>query len=196
LDILPLLDELQTIARNGLNYAQNPYDHERYERLLALVSLYYGESISLPPQNVRERLAAEFGHITPKLGADAAIFDADGRILLQQRADDGKWCLPCGWVEPNETTDQCAVREAKEETGLDVRVIQLVDVFSRFPSSENGPHAMVAVVYLCEVIGGALQKSHEGLDVRYWHIDDVPVWHKNHQKYATAAFETYLRHLK
>jgi ADP-ribose pyrophosphatase YjhB (NUDIX family) len=196
LDILPLLDELQTIARNGLNYAQNPYDHERYERLLALVSLYYGESISLPPQNVRERLAAEFGHITPKLGADAAIFDADGRILLQQRADDGKWCLPCGWVEPNETTDQGAVREAKEETGLDVRVIQLVDVFSRFPSSENGPHAMVAVVYLCEVIGGALQKSHEGLDVRYWHIDDVPVWHKNHQKYATAAFETYLRHLK
>jgi 8-oxo-dGTP pyrophosphatase MutT (NUDIX family) len=196
LDILPLLDELQTIARNGLNYAQNPYDHERYERLLALVSLYYVESISLPPQNVRERLAAEFGHITPKLGADAAIFDVDGRILLQQRADDGKWCLPCGWVEPNETTDQCAVREAKEETGLDVRVIQLVDVFSRFPSSENGPHAMVAVVYLCEVIGGALQKSHEGLDVRYWHIDDVPVWHKNHQKYATAAFETYLRHLK
>ena len=39
-DILPLLDELQTIARNGLTYATNPYDEERYRRLLELVSSY------------------------------------------------------------------------------------------------------------------------------------------------------------
>ena len=55
MDILPLLDELQTIARNGLNYTTNPYDRERFERLLALATKYYGESLDLPPEAVRHR---------------------------------------------------------------------------------------------------------------------------------------------
>ena len=51
MDILPLLDELQIIARNGLHYAQNPYDRERYERLMELTTRYYGEALDLPPAN-------------------------------------------------------------------------------------------------------------------------------------------------
>src|ERR1043166_5743347 len=99
MDILPLLDELATIARNGLNYTENPYDRERYERLLALTSQYYGQALDLPPEEVRQRLSGELGYITPKVGAHGAIFDEDGKILLVRRTDDGKWCLPCGWVD-------------------------------------------------------------------------------------------------
>ena len=100
MDILPLLDELQIIARNGLHYTQNPYDRECYERLMELVSRCYGEALNLPPAAVRERLSKELGYVTPKVGADAAIFNAAGEILLVLRADDNRWCLPCGWVEP------------------------------------------------------------------------------------------------
>jgi len=156
LDILPLLDELQTIARTGLAYAANPYDRERYRRLLNLASIYYEQILDLPAADVRQRFAAELGYITPKVGAEAAIFDADGRILLLLRADDGQWCLPCGWVEPNESPVEAAIREAKEESGLDVRPVQLVDVFTRKPNIGYGPHTAVAVVYLCEVVGGTL----------------------------------------
>src|SRR5690348_8710319 len=70
MDILPLLDELRTIALNGLNYTENPYDRERYERLLALASQYYGQAVNLPPEEARQRLAAELGYVTPKVGAD------------------------------------------------------------------------------------------------------------------------------
>jgi 8-oxo-dGTP pyrophosphatase MutT (NUDIX family) len=187
MEFLRLLDELQTIARNGLHYTSDPYDRERYNRLLDLAVHYYGAALDLPPAGVRARLAAELGHITPKVGADAAIFDEEGRILLQQRADNGRWCLPCGWVEPDETTAEAAVREAWEETGLQVRPVQLVDAVSRFPSAAHGLHSMVAVVYLCEVIGGVLQCSAEGLDVRYWELDEVPAWHANHESYARTA---------
>jgi hypothetical protein len=86
MDILPLLDELQIIARNGLNYAQNPYDRERYERLMELTARYYGEALDLPPADVRERLSKELGYVTPKVGADAAIFNNVGEILLVLRA--------------------------------------------------------------------------------------------------------------
>ena len=188
MDIMPLLDELQTIARNGLFYATDPYDRERYERLMQLVTGYYGEAVDLPPYEVRRRFAAEVGYITPKVGADAAIFDDDGRILLTLRADDQRWCLPCGWVEPNEAPIDTVVRETKEETGLEVCPLALIDVFTRLPSVYGGVHTMIAVVYRCEITGGTMGVSHESLDVHYWFIDDVPVWHANHEEYARAAY--------
>jgi 8-oxo-dGTP pyrophosphatase MutT (NUDIX family) len=193
MDILPLLDELQIIARNGLHYAQNPYDCERYERLMELTIRYYGEALDLPPAEVRERLSRELGYVTPKVGADAAIFNNVGEILLVLRADDQRWCLPCGWVEPYESPLEAAVREAREETGLTVKTIQLVDVFYRAAGSYKGTHALIAVVYLCERIDGQLALSHEHLDVRYWPIDAVAEWHANHRDYAVAAHAVWKR---
>jgi ADP-ribose pyrophosphatase YjhB (NUDIX family) len=193
MDILPLLDELQIIARNGLNYAQNPYDRERYERLMELTARYYSEALDLPPAAVRERLSKELGYVTPKVGADAAIFNASGEILLVLRADDQCWCLPCGWVEPYEGPVEAAVREAREETGLTVKPIQLVDVFYRAAGSYKGTHALIAVVYLCERIDGQLTLSYEHLDARYWPIQAVTEWHANHRDYAVAAHALWMR---
>ena len=187
MEILSLLDELQTIARTGLNFASNPYERERYERILELVSRYYGQALDLPPSEVRRRFVAELGYITPKVGAEAAVFDREGRILLVRRSDDGQWCLPCGWVEPNESPEDAAVREAREETGLEVKSGDLVGVFTRKPGMGYGPHTAVAIIYLCEVLGGTLRGSHEAPEVRYWWIEEVPGWHELHRTYAEAA---------
>lgn len=191
MDITPLLEELQTIARNGLAYSNNPYDKERYERLLELAASYYDKTLDIPAGEVKKKFAAELGYITPKVGADAAIFNKTENILLVRRADDGQWCLPCGWVEPNETPAQAAVRETKEETGLDIRVVQLVDVFTRLPNVGFGPHTAIAVVYLCEITGGTLIPSHESPELQYWNIEKVPVWHELHEQYARAAFKVW-----
>jgi len=187
MNILPLLDELRTIARNGLTYAQNEYDRERYARLLDIASQHYADYLDLPVGLIKERLQKETGYITPKVGADAAIFDQEGRILLMQRADDRKWCLPCGWLEPNESPQEAAVREVWEETGLHVLPVELVGVFTRRPDPAWGLFTMVAVCFLCQVTGGELTLSHEGLDLRYWPLDEVPAWHGIHAEYAQAA---------
>ncbi len=196
MDILPLLDEITTIARNGLTYAENPYDRERYEKLLALASQYYGQALDLPPEEVRRRLSAELGYITPKVVAHGALFDEDGKILLVRRADDGRWNLPGGWVDPNEAPAAAAVREVKEETGLDVRVLQLVNVFSRPAGANFGPHSSVAVGYLCEIVGGELRISHESTEARYWRIEEVPTWHGLHRIYATSAHAAWQERLE
>ena len=190
MDMIALLNEIQAIARTGLNFASSDYDLERYERLLALSSQSYGQLLDLPAGS-RLRFAEETGYITPKVGADAAIFNEKGEILLMERADGSGWCLPCGWVEANERPIDAALREVREETGLDVIVRQFVGVFTRKASAKNGPHTMIAVVHLCEVVGGELTLSPEGRALQYWPLDNVKNWHPNHDKYARAALKVW-----
>ena len=191
MDIFSLLDELRVIAQNGLRFSSNAYDRERYGRLMELATQTYGELLELPDEKVRARFLSETGYVTPKVGADAAIFNQDGEILLMERADGSGWCLPCGWVEPNEKPVEAVVREVREETGLETEVKQLVGVFTRMPSGVNGPHTMIAVVHLCEIVGGELTLSHEGSALRYWSIDEVQDWHATHEKYARAAYTAW-----
>jgi ADP-ribose pyrophosphatase YjhB (NUDIX family) len=188
MDIFSLLDELRAIARNGLHFSSDTYDRERYERLMKLATQTYSELLEVPEETARARFLSEMGYITPKVGADAAIFNECGEILLMERSDGSGWCLPCGWVEPNERPVDAVVREVREETGLEIKVQQLVGVFTRLPSAENGPHTMIAIVHLCEAIGGELTLSHEGAALRYWSIGEMKDWYTTHEKYARAAY--------
>ncbi len=190
-DLLTLLDEIQSIARTGLNYSTDPYARAHYTRLLELATIHYANALDLPEREVRFRLRGELGSLTPKVGADAAIFDDEGRILLVERVDDRCWGLPAGWVEPNEAPVHTVVREAREELGLEVEPLQLVDVMFRPASANYGPHAVVSVVYLCRVRSGEITLSHEVLAARYWALADVPVWHKDHLKFARAAHDVW-----
>ena len=113
MDIFSLLDELLSIARNGLHFTSNAYDRERYERLMELATQTYSELLQVPAGAIRARFLSELGCITPKIGADGAIFNQSGEILLMERADGSGWCLPCGWVEPNEKPIEAVVREVR-----------------------------------------------------------------------------------
>jgi ADP-ribose pyrophosphatase YjhB (NUDIX family) len=187
IDFLHLLDEIQATARTGLEYATDPYDRERYERLLTLAIDGYAEALSLPAPEVRSRLARDLGYVTAKVGAEAAIFDADDRLLLIRRSDDGCWGLVSGYVDAGESPAGTIVREVREEVGLDATIVALIDVFGRPASAENGPHGTVGILYLCTVAPGEPTLSHETLDARYCDIDAVTDWHKNHEEYARAA---------
>ena len=108
-----------------------------------------------------------------------------------ERADGSGWCLPCGFVEPNETPAEAIIREAREETGLEVKITRLVGVFTRKPSAKMGPHTLVCTVHLCEIISGELKLSHEGLALKYWSLDEMKNWHTNHAVYARAAYQMW-----
>jgi ADP-ribose pyrophosphatase YjhB (NUDIX family)/rhodanese-related sulfurtransferase len=187
-DVVALAEELQAIGRAGLHFATDPFDRERYERLVDLAARTYAQMGSVDNPVIRDRFAQEVGCITPKVGADAAIVDEEGRLLLVERADDRCWGLISGWVEPGEHPAETVVREAKEEVGLDVAVGELLGVFHRPASSATGPHAVVSVVYRTTVTGGEITlQPHEVLAVRWWHADDVPAWHLDHETRARAA---------
>ncbi len=195
-DIAALLDEVRAIARTGLHYAENPFDRDRYERLLALTAREYADRTSLGADEVRARFEAEIGYVTARVGADAAVFDDDDRILLVRRVDDGRWGLVSGWVDPNEEPAATVVRELAEETGLDGRVESLVGVFFREADAVEVPHGIVSVLYLCSITGGTMRtQPHEVREIAWRAVDDVPddEWHHHHQRLAFAARDAHWR---
>ncbi len=187
-DVIGLIEEMQAIGRAGLHFSDDPFDRDRYQRLVDLATQTYVQMSPLDNPALMARFAREVGCITPKLGADAAILDEAGRLLLIERADDHCWGLVGGWVEPNEHPADTVVREAKEEIGLDIAVGALVGVFARPASSASGPHSAVSVVYRATVAGGELTpQPHEVLSARWWDVDQVPTWHLDHEHMARAA---------
>ncbi len=196
LDVFALLDEVQAIARTGLHYSTDPFDRERYTRLLVTAARGYAADSELGADAVRERFAAETGYVTAKVGADAAVFDDDDRILLTHRADDGKWGLISGWVDPNESPAETVVRELGEEAGVQARVDGLVGRV--LPSTRAGehPHGTVSIVYLCSIVAGRpTPQLHEVTELAWWAIDAVPApdWHHNHGDLARAALDAHWR---
>lgn len=107
------------------------------------------------------------------------IFDNEGRILLQKRADDHTWCVPGGNMELGETPEQAARREAFEETGL---VLGEMAFFS-IVSGEEGHHIYpngdevyaLDVNYVCYDFSGELRpQEDEVLDMRFFGMKELP----------------------
>ena len=115
-------------------------------------------------------------------GADALVRNGAGQVLLVRRADDGRWAMPGGWVDPGETPAQAAVREVAEETGLTVSEPRLLHTELR-PES-------VHFTYGCRLDGGEPRVSEESLEVAFRDPDDVQEWHTDHRARLHSALAT------
>jgi ADP-ribose pyrophosphatase YjhB (NUDIX family) len=196
LDVFALLDEVQAIARTGLHFSEDPFDRERYTKLLDTAQRQYAAHTTVDDSVIRARFDAEIGYVTAKVGVDAAVFDDQDRILLARRVDDDKWGLIAGWVDPNESPEQTAVRELAEEVGVQARVDRLVGVFFREARAGLHPHGTVSIVYLCSITGGRPKpQPHEIRELAWRVVDDVHVdeWHHHHELLARAALEAHWR---
>jgi ADP-ribose pyrophosphatase YjhB (NUDIX family) len=185
-----LLAQIRDLAESGLRDSSNIYNLGRYAQLLEIADEYAGHDLELPPKVTRRSLAQALGAVTPKLGCNAAIFDDDGNVLLMLRTDNQRWSMPGGMAEVGETSEQNVVREVREETGLEVKILELVGVFTSLPTKSNGL-APTIPLYLCGVTGGTLRGSHEDLGLQFWKIDEVPIWNGQHDSRARAAYQCW-----
>ncbi|HXE75278.1 MAG TPA: NUDIX hydrolase [Candidatus Xenobia bacterium] len=114
----------------------------------------------------------------PIVGVGAVVV-RDGHVLLVQRAQEplsGKWTLPGGAVELGETLEEAVVRELREETGLDVRVLGLIEAFDRMARDEHGrvQYHYVLLDYLCVPVSGELLAGSDVAAAEWVRPDDFP----------------------
>ena len=188
------LEELRAIAKLGLNYSKDSHDHARYERLLEMSAMRYSDLTGLPSNVVEDALRCELGHITPKVGVNAAVFSGAGQLLMAKRADDKRWELPGGWVDVRETPQEALRRELIEELGLRVEVKEIIDVFGRMPGAFGQVHTSCHLLFYCEQeLTTPFSYSDEMLEAGFFGIGQVRDWHRDHAQMAAASEKWWLR---
>jgi ADP-ribose pyrophosphatase YjhB (NUDIX family) len=176
MDLVTIARELQAISQTGLHFSRDPYDRERYQRLGAMAAEMFGSVSTTSPATLLAWQAEEFGYATPKVDVRGFLIRDDSVLLVQETADAGRWTLPGGWADVNETPAEAVTREVREESGFECRAIRLLAVLDR---ERNGhlppfPYHIYKLFFLCEITGGAAQPSAEASDVRFFKADELP----------------------
>ncbi|MDQ0991624.1 NUDIX domain-containing protein [Streptomyces sp. V3I7] len=118
------------------------------------------------------------------VAASAVVIDDEGRILLQRRRDNDLWALPGGCMEMTDSLPGTAVREVKEETGLDVEITGLVGTYTDprhvIAYSDGEVRRQFNVCFRARVTGGELTISDESTELRWVdpsELEKLPMHH-------------------
>ena len=193
-DLLRWSEALSGIARTGLGFTESTYERERFEEVLKVAA---DIRVAAGHELEAEVLVDEWmkivgsgvpGYVTPKVAVGAVVGNDQGELLLVQRADSGIWLYPTGWADIGYSAAEVAVKEVKEETGIDaepVRIIALLDGlrlgFTRIP--------LYSIVFHCRQVGGELQRHElECTDVGWFAEDSMPTPLAGYERWGPAAF--------
>lgn len=165
---------LNAIAQTGLTYSEGPYDLERYHQLRDIAAEIIAAHTDLPSAKIVEILRREAGYPTPKVDVRGAVFH-NHQILLVRERSDGRWTLPGGWADVNETPAECVVKEVREESGYRTRAVKLLAVWDKSWHShpEHFFHTY-KLFFRCEITGGAPEESLETDGVDFFSEDSLP----------------------
>ena len=137
-------------------------------------------------------LRAKLGSEKIILNCAGTLIERDGQVLLQRRADNGRWGFVGGLLELDETYAEAAVREAKEETGLDVRLTSFLGIYHNHDMVwQNGDRAhVIGACFTAEIVGGGNPRTdEESLELRFFSPDALPpLVYEDH----IAAMRAYL----
>ncbi len=171
--------EIQAVAQSGLAFTRDPYDVERYQALTALAARMMAARGGADAATLQATFAAEAGYATPKVDVRGAVFDAEGRLLMvRELADGGRWTLPGGWADVNQTASECAEREVLEESGYSVRASKLALVHDRARQGHHpsGPFSIYKLFFLCTLEDPSPRQGAniETSDARFWAEREIP----------------------
>jgi len=173
-ELTQIATQLRALSSNGLQWAEDPYQVERYHEILRLAARLLSLVDGRPSAQIAHQFFADIGLRAPFGVVDTALLDAAGRILLIQRADDKLWALPGGACDVGEAAATAAAREVWEETGYRAEITQLLGVFdSRHCGTRTSQH-LYHLLFTGQVIDGEATTSRETIDVCWFAPDAVP----------------------
>jgi len=193
-DLVRWSEALAGIARTGLGFTESLYERERFEEVLKVAA---DMRVAAGHELESEVLLEEWmkiigsgvpGYVTPKVAVGAVVGNDKGELLLVQRGDSGVWLYPTGWADVGYSPAEVAVKEVKEETGIDIEPLRIIAVldglrlgFTAIP--------LYSVVFHCRAVGGEL-KAHplECRDVGWFHEDALPTPLAGIERWGPAAF--------
>lgn len=137
-------------------------------------------------KSIRRKIGNELIFVN---SAGGWIEDNNGRVLLQNRSStEAKWGFPGGIMELGESASEAAIREIKEETGLDVEPVELIGVYSKyFATLANGHQCQTfTTFFLMRIVGGSLSCDFdETFSLEFFPVTAMPtLWCHQHSEIA------------
>lgn len=167
--------ELRAIAQTGLAFSQDRFDRQRFERIRELAATMLAQGCGAGYPSILGILQKDRGYATPKVDVRGAAF-VDGRVLMVREISDGKWTLPGGWADINQSAAECVVREIAEESGFKARALKLAAVRD-YQKSGHPPRNLDCIYkmfFICEITGGAARASDETSAAAFFPRDALP----------------------
>ena len=179
-DMLRWAESLAGIAKTGLAFTDNLYERERFEEVLRVAADIRATSVEgTDTESIFSDWSGEVGegvrgYVTPKVAVGAAVGNDRGEILLGRRSDTGEWFYPVGWADIGYSPSEVAVKEALEETGIQIEPIRLIAVFDALRLGFS-TLSFYSLLFHCRHVGGEL-RGHplETLDVGWFRRDALP----------------------
>jgi ADP-ribose pyrophosphatase YjhB (NUDIX family) len=179
---LDIARRILALARSGLHFTGDQYrtdesrafDRERYEEIGQLAAQLAATITEAPVRELLSAWYADDGYVTPKVDVRGAVF-RDDKILLVRERSDGKWTLPGGWADVNETPSQCVEKEIEQESGFTAKALKLAGVYDR--RTRNHPKSIFYIYkmfFVCELTGGEARVSNETDGVDFFALDALP----------------------
>jgi ADP-ribose pyrophosphatase YjhB (NUDIX family) len=166
---------LQAIAQNGLTYAANAYDTQRYSALRQIAAEMIAAGSGAEASAVCGLLSRETGYATPKVDVRGVAFQ-DGKLLLVRERQEGRWSLPGGWADVGESAAEAVVRELRDESGFETRAVKLLAVFDRSKHPHQPPFVshVYKLFFRCHILGGQATPSAETDAVGFFGEGEIP----------------------
>ena len=131
-------------------------------------------------------------HKKRSLAADSIITEK-GKIILVKRDIDpfkGEWCIPGGHVQYEETVEEAAIRESKEETGLEIELDEILGVYSKPGRDPRGN--VVTITFKAHSVGGNLKASTDAAEAKWFDLDNLPDLAFDHKKILRDYREKFM----
>ena len=166
---------LQAIAQNGLTFAHDEYDIERYSAIRQIAAEMLSEGSGLEPAVIVGLLEKEKDYATPKVDVRGVVFRDDQLLLVRERSD-GRWTLPGGWADVGASPVENVVREVFEESGFKTRASKILAVLDRSKHPHEPPFAfhVYKIFVLCTIVGGEETLSSETDSVGFFPESEIP----------------------
>ena len=165
--------ELQSLAQAGLFYTEDKFDKERYIRIREIAAEMLAFKNDVEISKIKDLFCNEIGYQTPKIATRAAIFTEDKILLVCE--SDGRWVMPGGWCDVDQSPAENMIKEVREEAGLDISIESVIAVLDR--AKHNVPEyafGVTIIFFLCKVKSGEFVPNIETIDSKYFTIDELP----------------------
>lgn len=178
--------KVEEICKVGLKYSNDPYAIDNYETLQKLTCEFINDKEEV--EMSRPNFFSRDVYPTPNISVRTIIFDETRtKVLMVQEKDDGGWSFPGGWAEIGLDPSESAIKENREEAGVEVEILRVVGVTNRCKGVSIPRTPEYIITFEGRITEKLSDPCYEISAMEYFPYDNLPTLSKKHERFQMEA---------